>query len=195
MNKSISNQLIQKIFSLFLIFSLCLTIGQAYFEFQNTKVSIKNKLEDLGKTFGPALADGLFTLDKNVIDAILKGIQGNTIVIGVELFNELGEKIKKLGVGGSYRKDDKGEGTTSGNFEKTIKLNYGDDNKYIGKVIVFSQNSIIFEQLKYGYLLLIINIFLQIIVLLIIVLFSVKKLLAKPLEDLTEEIREIDIEN
>lgn len=195
LKNSISLQLINKIFKLYLLLAITMTLAQFYFEFIETQRSNRIKLKEIGQTFSGALSDGLFTMDDNVLDAVLKGIQGNSIVVGVELFNEKGNKVKKLGIGNEKQIKTKSDNLLSRTFMEQFELKLTPKGKKLGQVILYSQNLIIFEQLKYGFILMLLNAFLKTGILWLIIIFSIKKILSMPLDKLSEEVKVIDSDN
>lgn len=187
---SISAQLLNSIFRIYLFLAIIITAFQLKFEFDNLKIVVVNRLKAIEKTFAPALANASWQLDEEGVNWILKGIMSNNEIVGIKMKVHGTKLVRQLGLNKAI-----GDSFFDKLISYTMNLEATKDKRLIGKLTLFSTNRNIIEQLKYGFFLILINSLIKTILLWFIMVFYVRKILANPIEQLTDEIRDIREDN
>ena len=77
--------------------AMIITVTQLILEFEASRTDIKKEMEDVVKTFAPAIQSAVFDLDDELIETILTGINENAIVVGVNLEGDRNEDLLQVG--------------------------------------------------------------------------------------------------
>ncbi|KPA17169.1 membrane protein containing ATP-binding region, ATPase-like domain protein [Candidatus Magnetomorum sp. HK-1] len=209
---SIVTRLLKITFTIYFIVTLTVTTIHMGVEYYHTKNNVIKELKILKKTFEPGLEDTIWTLDLERLDSILKGMLEHPIIIGVKAIDE--EGLGRFGAAGTFidedgeyiQKDDKGNFKTIEAHQKFFASLFwhGFDLQHIndrgkeiklGKVIIYSSNSVVLEKVKLGYFFLIVNAIIKTIALWVFFLWVGRVHLAKPLYKFTSSINKLNWNN
>ena len=172
--------------------AMIITVTQLILEFEASRTDIKKEMEDVVKTFAPAIQSAVFDLDDELIETILTGINENAIVVGVNLEGDRNEDLLQVGKKNL-------EGRELGFFDKQFSIQmeilHPDEKILLGEVRLISDNSVIYNRLKVGILLIIINSFLKTAVLWVIMIYFLRKYLASPIDQFTQQLNILDFSN
>jgi len=197
-------------FTIYFIVTLTVTMIHMGVEYYHTKQNVIKELKILQKTFEPGLEDTIWTLDIERLDSILKGMLEHPVIIGVKVIDEEGQD--RFGAAGSFidknnlhnQIDDKGNLLIIESHNKFFSslfwhgfdlIHINDRGKKIklGKVIIYSSNTVVLEKVKLGYFFLIVNSIIKTIALWVFFLWVGRVQLAKPLFKLTSSIKQLDL--
>ncbi|MEO8804693.1 MAG: response regulator [Burkholderiaceae bacterium] len=162
-------------------------------------------------TFGPAISDAMWNYNAQVLRGIVAGIKEIPIVQGVKIDDERGALVHASGT----LQDEHGrrlhatpEGQLSpaerkdGLFDEVLSRQYPivhtDENgtqRLIGRWTVYSNQRVIANQVKYGFYLILVNAVLKTIALWFIFLYVVRRWLGRPLQQLSEFVGKLNIDN
>jgi signal transduction histidine kinase len=179
---SLAYQLLKVTFSFYLLITVTITVMHMYTVWIQAETYLEADLKKLGDSAQRGITLALWDLDYVSVDLIVEGLLELPIVIGVEIKDR---KIDKL-----YGK--------LGNIDKHYQMIHeeGPGVTYdIGDMTMYSSSGIVFDRVKNGYLLTVINAIIKTFALWIIVLLAGKKLITKPLVLLTEANKSVDLEN
>ena len=206
-HQSIATQLLKIIFGVYFLVTLMVTSTQLISEYIHVQNSISQEILVLQNTFGPGLADAIWTFNRKLLQSILNGMQQISIVKGVRIDNDKGEEIRAIGEiidgngmplivdkEGNRQKLDDSHNPLRQLFGYEFLIKYSDENgdsRVIGKAIVYSGVEVVVNRVKFGFSLVILNSFIKTIALWFIFLAVVHHFLGKPLNHLTSSIRQI----
>jgi len=207
LKNSISTQLLKVIFGLFLLITITVTVVQMLNEYDYTAELVQQQIEELKETFGPGIANALWTFNDVQLQSILEGMNNISIVEGIEIND--GSDIKGFGLvirhDGEYGRfnsegviqpldDNKSPLKVTGyKFPIEYKEQSG-EVKELGFATIYTSSTIIFSQVKHGFIMIIVGAIIKTIALWIIFLFFVRKLLGEPLLALTRQTQSISLD-
>ncbi len=191
--EKISSQLLRSIFGLYFLVAVLVTVIQISLELKNVKQNIIGQLISLEDSFGPALRTALWEQNDLAVTSIIKGVTKNEFVSGMDIFDEFGELLSHEGITKQTGKVSWIDQNFSHEFEIFYDKN-GKDMK-VGKTVIYSSNQIIITRIKYSLILIIINSFIKTAVLWLIMIYFINRLLEKPLDKLTKEVKSVEMDN
>jgi len=205
--KSLSTQLFKMIFGFFLLITATITIIQMVVDYQQTDKLVENQISELNTTFGPAIANALWTFDVSQLQSVLTGMDRISVVEGV-VIND-GKTISGIGKvilkNGAYAKfNDEGAALPIGEKSLFLKLSKHEfpvvykesniDEETLGSLTIYSSSEVVFDRVKNGFLLIVMGAILKTIALWIIFRYFVNKILEKPLQALTNQTKHISFD-
>ncbi|MDM8556600.1 ATP-binding protein [Desulfococcaceae bacterium HSG7] len=209
---SIAAKLFRIIFGIYITIAILVTCIQLGIEYYHVKNDVIEEVKSLQISFSSSLNEALWKFDEDQLNSLLKGIWENQVIIGVRIENhQKAGDIKTLGwvidFNGDYhiinKENKEFPKIMEGVFffeliEYEFPLKYVDKYKKehdIGKGIFYSSNQLVIHRIKYGFILIVINSVVKTIALWVIFLLVVRRLLIRPLADLTQNVARIDPEN
>ncbi|MDM8535380.1 ATP-binding protein [Desulfobacterales bacterium HSG17] len=209
--QSIAGQLLKIIFGLYFILAVIVTGIQLTAEYYHTKDSILKEIQKLPVTFGPGISASLWSYNDELLHSILMGMNEIHIVAGIKTRDGQGKDIISVGsapdANGNIIKFDKNGEPVLGNkkeigfsklFGHEFSIIYTDFDGIvheIGKGEIYSDTGVIIDRVKYGFYLILINSVIKTLGLWFIFLFFVRRLLGKPLEQLTGAVEQVSLAN
>lgn len=201
---SIAVQLIQAVFAVYCLIAVIVTGIHIAVEYRHTQKAIYNELAFNEKIFGLVLAQGLWDLDKQQIQGVLRGMLTVPTIVGVKV-EQQGAIVSAIGrvqsdsnqvieYSSTGELNDKSSEQAGNLFsvEFPIVYSYRDQRKSIGKATVYSDSGAVIDRISVGFIMLIINAIIKTIALWIIFIWLGKKLLVKPLTKLTDAIERVN---
>lgn len=187
---NLSRQLLQSILVIYLILTFIVTIVHLTVDYQYTKNNIQNELKQIAKTFHPALETALWELNDEQLYSIVDGMMNIPLIYGVQIkstsnkisMNKFGNNIDKIENLKYYHQ-----------FE--IHHDMNENNIYLANIIIYSHEAVIFERLKVGFLMIVLNAIIKTTVLVLLFIVAFRKYLEKPLQDLTNTIVKLRVED
>lgn len=206
---SIATHLLTVVFSIYFIVALTVTLIHMIAEYSQEKNKILNELTVYNSTFHKGLSKAIWNLDDEQIVALLTGINQNPIVIGVKIVGLDNEIIKAVG---TYvnQKNEIVENMSSAEltseqalffddlFSHDFTITYIDiENRPndIGRLVIYSSTSIIFKNVRLGFIFIIVNSVIKTLALWFIFLYVSQFLLSRPLAELNEATHTLDMGN
>jgi len=195
---SVAFQLLRIVFGLYLIVALALTAIQISIDYQFEKQAVIDELNKLPNTFGPGIENALWSYDKKAMESILRGLNEMSVVSGVKVIDVENIMFYEVGYTGTSKDETSNpnyfETYFSREFTITHERRAGKDTEIIGKTIIFSNNRIVFDRVKYGLLLIIVNSVVKSFALWLIFFYFLKKLLGRPLEALISGVEKTNLD-
>ena len=202
MNKDnfLARQLIKSILIPYFLVAIIVTFGQVYMEFKDIQKEVVKELLIVKDVFQKNLSYAYWSIDKEAIEYNLKGALTNPAITGIDIVDLNG--IKEYSI-----KDKKIDTDIDGFFfdkwlnhqiqhQFPLKLATVKDKnnkiKTFGWVHIYTANRVVYERIKYGFLLIIINSIIKTLLLWLIVYYFIKKIVAKPMEQTNEQIAKLN---
>ncbi|WP_321323059.1 diguanylate cyclase [Thiomicrorhabdus sp.] len=207
---SIALHLLVVIFGFYFIVTLLVTTIQLYKEYENTKKTFYQEIQLLPATFSQGISDSVWTYNEELLESILKGVYNIPIVVGVEVKSVDHKMNYKIGAvlddqarpvfydsqGKLSKPTETGLGSSS-LFGHTFPITYNGpafkEPQYLGQVTLYSNERLVFERVKYGFFLILINSVVKTFALWLIIFYFIKRYLGKPLNEFTDKIKNQDI--
>ena len=198
--KSIASRLFRIVFSIYFIITLCLTLAQMYTEYDHTKQEVLREIELLVSTIKPVLVQSIWDYDITRIKLIKNILSKQSTIDGVIITDEKGELLvndfQTLDTIKTRESVDiVSNQDHSGKNKFEFELFYPGKRKIIGNAVLYFSDDVVLQRVQYGYMLIIINSLLKTIALWAIFLIVSRYILAKPMAQLIDIIRQINLEN
>jgi signal transduction histidine kinase/CheY-like chemotaxis protein len=201
LKKSITSRLFRIVFSIYFFVTLCLTIFQMVTEYNHTKQEIYREIKLLVATIEPVLGKSIWDIDMTRAYSVIDIISKQSLVEKVHVADEKGNLIlsapnRSLALNQSDETNQQGiDHQENSNYFYNFEIFHPNIQTKIGMgTIYFSQDAVL-QRVKYGFILIIINSLLKTLALWVIFSMVSQKLLARPLGQLIELIRQINFDN
>lgn len=206
---SIAARLLIRVFQYYIFITIIVTLAHMMMDFSFTKDIIKKDLEVFHTSFEPGLSVALWNQEDEALHASLLAIYQVPQISGAKIIDDSGEFVTAVG---SIREDSGEifffdpntlviENTSSEKdaslFSYSKKIYHTEDGtKYhIGQLILYSSDSIVFSQVQYSYLFIVINSIIKTMALWAIVLWQSKPLIYEPLKKISEKLSTKNVHN
>lgn len=208
---SIAGRLFRIIFGSYIAFTLVVTSIQLVAEYRHTENRVNEEIQALRQTFGPGIADAMWRFQDGVLRGILVGMKELPILVGVKVEDESGRLVHAVGTvmdkdGHKMGADPASrlsgftayEGMFSKMYVQEFPAVYTDERgqqRKIGTWTVYSNQRVIVNQVQFGFFLIALSAIIKTVVLWFIFLFVVQRWLGTPLTQLSDFVRELNIDN
>lgn len=189
---SLSRRLLKIVLSIYFVFTLFTTGLHVFIEYTSAMDDVRSELLVTEQAFEDSLASSLWILDIYQLDITAKGMTKLPLVSGIEVQDENGKIVLQLGDIDFTSKMDE-----DGIFwhEFPLMVLFDDERRRVGHVRLFSSQKIVFNRIKLGIVILIINAMVKSLVLILLIAIVFNRLLTKPLERLAIDASNIDLNN
>jgi len=195
--QSIALHLLTTIFGFYFFVAVVVTVVQLYKEYEDTKAKFFNEIQTLPATFNRGIVDSVWTYNKELLQSILLGMHNLPILVGIKVesidhkmdlqigavLNEKNEITYYDSSGKVTEQKEFGFGTDT-LFKHVFPIDYQgiafDHKVPLGQVTLYSNNQLVFDRVKYGFILILINSIIKTIALWFIIYYSIKKYLGQP---------------
>ncbi len=205
---SISRKLLTRVLSFYFILTVSVTGIQIVAEYLNTKNHINSELLTLEKTISGSLTRAVWELNTQQAIDISEGLVAIPMIKGITVTDEANNVITQLGEVISPEKlkidsdDLQGESKgissiTEGLFGHSFPLifEFSGRTTSVGRVTLLSSNAVIFSRIEVGIYFLIGNAIVKTAFLVFLFTLAFNTLLTTPLNELTEQIRQVDLDD
>lgn len=208
---SIAVRLFKIIFGCYFVVTVIVTCVQLGLTYRDTEQRLIEEIGAMQHTFGPGIANALWGVDPDALLSILTGMRELPNVVGVKVADTDGKIVRAAGtveddIGRKFRADAAGnlaplgsaEGMFTGMIGQTFPVVYTDDERHqkvIGQWTVYSNQQFVVNQVKYGFLLILINSLVKTLALWFIFLFAVQRWLGRPLQQLSTFVGRLNVDN
>lgn len=187
---NLSKQLLRSILVIYLFLTFIVTIIHLCVDYQYTKNNIKNELEQTAKTFQPALQTALWELNDEQLKSLVDGMLNIPLIYGVQIKNSSNEiMIERIQKNINKLKD------LEYNYHFTIHHQLDGNSIYLADVTIYSHADVIFERLKVGFLMILLSAVVKTAILVLLFILTFRKYLEQPLQDLTNTIVKLRVED
>jgi signal transduction histidine kinase len=196
----LSKKLLTRVLSVYFVLTLIVTFGQILTEYLNAKNHIQSELQTLKNTFSISLTRAIWELNNPQAVSIAEGLMELPIVEGVQIRDENGETIADKGITVEQPLEMYSSGVMQdhpgGTFGYSFPLifEFSGRTSLVGDVTLYSSSSIIFGRIEVGVFFLIGNAIIKTAFLVFLFLNAFRQMLTDPLEELTQQISEFDVD-
>ncbi|WDE04087.1 sensor histidine kinase [Thalassomonas viridans] len=206
---SISRKLLARVLSFYFVLTFIVTCGQIVAEYFNTKSHINSELLTLEKTFSGSLTRAVWELNTQQAIDISDGLVAIPMIKGITVTDENNQIIAQLGEtahNASFEFDSEDGGQSEyrnlnslseGLFGHTFPLifEFSGRTTRVGTVTLLSSNEVIFNRIEVGIYFLIGNAIVKTAALVFLFSLAFSQLLTNPLNELTEQIKQLDLDD
>ncbi len=206
---SISRKLLTRVLSFYFILTFIVTCVQIGAEYFNTKSHIISELLTLEKTFSGSLTRAVWELNTQQALDIADGLVAIPMIKGITVSDENDQIIAQLGEIGDIESyvyqstngtqlsalniDSTGEGLFGHTFP--LIFEFSGRTTRVGTVTLLSSNQVIFNRIEVGIYFLIGNAMVKTAALIFLFSLAFNQLLTGPLNKLTEQINQFDLDD
>lgn len=206
---SISRKLLTRVLSVYFILTVSVTGIQIVAEYFNTKNHINSELITLEKAISGSLTRAVWEFNTQQTIDISEGLVAIPMIKGITVTDEsnniiaqLGEVIspEKLKLDNNNTSNGKAQGISSlteGLFGHSFPLifEFSGRTTSVGRVTMLSSNAVIFNRIEVGIYFLIGNAIVKTAFLIFLFTLAFNKLLTAPLQELTDQINQVDLDD
>lgn len=204
---SISRKLLTRVLSFYFVLTFLVTCVQIGAEYINTKSHINSELLTLEKTFSSSLTRAVWELNTQQAIDIAEGLVAIPMIKGIKVTDENNQIITQLGENrtqdGDIKLDNKEKSyfnissLSEGLFGYSFPLifEFSGRTTKVGTVTLLSSNQVIFDRIEIGIYFLIGNAMVKTAALVFLFSIAFSQLLTNPLNELTEQINQFDIDD
>lgn len=189
---SISRRLLRTVLSIYFILTLVVTSAHIVSEYYSAKGAVHTMLVASGETFNDILAADMWNYNYIQLGITAESMMRLPFITGIEV--TVSEEAKPMF--SNYKAQDGKVGDES-LFWHEFELSYLDFETLhqIGKVRIYSDTSVVLNQIESGVYTLIINAIIKTIALVVLITVIFNRLLTRPLEKLAHHAESIDTDN
>jgi PAS domain S-box-containing protein len=213
---SIATRLMRIVFGIYIVIAIAVTLFHMRTEYQYQKNSISRDLENIQKTFEHVLAVDIWHMDHESMRSTLAGMLEIPVIVGVRIQGVDGkdlaiggiisrhgeavnfdQQVNLLGLSRDVISNQNNESHKFDVFEHTFPIIYSHNEKseQLGKAIIYSSTSVVFQRVKVSFVLLILNAIIKTGALWVIFIICSNILLRRPLSLFIAAAQNITPEN
>ena len=189
---SISTRLLRSVLSIYFVLTLSVTAAHITIEYYSAKGDVHNVLVASGMTFHDILAADMWNYNYEQLSITAESMMRLPFITGIEVSIPEEATIRFPNDGASQERF-----STDAFFWHEFELTYMENKilNHIGKVRIYSDTSVVLDQIDSGIYTLIINAIIKTIALVLLVTVVFRRLLTQPLGKLAQHAESIDTEN
>ncbi|MFZ6745093.1 response regulator [Undibacterium sp. JH2W] len=157
--QTLSRRLLYTMLPWYLLIAISMTVAQLLIQYVSVSRDIDSDLASLGRTIAPHVSNAVWELDHPQLDSIVQSARQNAIVTGVQVENATGEML--LEMGSVPPATQQSTGLFSRQIKRTvIPLFYHTprgDSRLLGQLKMYSGHDVIWDRVKYGFLIVLLN--------------------------------------
>ena len=194
LRNSIAVKLLRVVFSLYLCITILMTLMQMFNEYLLEENEVKHVLQRTQLIFEANLMDALWNFNVEQLNANEKGIMQVPVIVGVQVFDVVENKFV---IQTGLVLNPHGEITQKFHAYLhllTHKFSLIKNKKKIGEVILYSSNQVVFDKVKYNFLVIIISAVIKTILLWILFLWAFNRYLTQQLDVFCHTMEKVNID-
>ncbi|WP_100656162.1 sensor histidine kinase [Alteromonas flava] len=198
---SLSRKLLTRVFSVYFVLTLVVTVTQIIAEYASTKGQIEDELQTLRSTFSDSLTRAIWELNNPQAISIAQGLMELPIIEGVHIRDESGTYVVELGrtapqiaaaIGLEGLRNHQG-GLFSYSFP--LVFEFSGRQSQVGDVALYSSFEIVLDRIEVGIFFLVGNAMVKTAFLIFLFVTAFRKMLSVPLNSVTEQMQNFDQNN
>ena len=201
---SISRKLLTRVLSVYFVLTVSVTGVQIIAEYFNTKSHINSELLTLQKTISGSLTRAVWELNTQQAIDISEGLIAIPMIKGITVTDEANNTITQLGEvlsvplqtsQDTFSEQQSISSLAKGLFGHSFPLifEFSGRTTTVGTVTLLSSNDVIFSRIEVGIYFLIGNAIVKTTFLVFLFLLAFTKLLTEPLQELTDQMKQLDL--
>lgn len=202
--KRLAVHLLNIVFSIYLVITALITITQMISEYQRVQHQIKNTLVITEAIFADSLSTAAWTFDSVQLSANLDGILKMPAIVGIKIDNmdkppdwQQPFPIRLGSILDDQQRIISLNKTQNQPYLQLIahRFSLKKDNALLGEITLYSSNVVIFNNIKYNFLLIVIGAVVKTIVLWLLFIWAFHRFLGKKLAVFCQTMDDVDIDN
>ncbi|MCJ8337531.1 MAG: ATP-binding protein [Pseudomonadales bacterium] len=202
LTQSIGVELLKKIFGVYCIAAIFITLFQGWLEYSQTRNRVVQYMIEHQPLVEDGLANALWHLDQPLMDSLIKGILSQSTIIGVSVYNDKGEILAQGGntkIASSTRPmlTKSAEEIDSDRYRHQFSL--FDPNKLttgaIGQAVFYTGNDVVIEEVKPTLISLLTAAVVKTLILWSVFIYFGQILLSRPLNQLMALVRKLPMDS
>ena len=193
-SRSLAARLLRVIFGCYFVVALLVTAGQMIAEYQNAHRRLDADIVAMQRTFGPGLADALWSYDSAVLAGILRGISEMPVVTGVEVRDEHGHVVDSA----ADRSRASAAPFFDHPFDRSFDLVHHDETgraHAVGRWVVRSNDAIAFDAVQATLTVIMVNSLVKSVTLWAIFFVVIRRMVGRPLAEIGALLADLDAGN
>ncbi len=201
--KSISSSLLTRVLSVYFVLTLIVTAVQIAAEYFDTKRILIAELQNQQRTFNGSLTRSLWEFNSDQIDSIADGLISIPAIAGVLIRDDAGNILVQLGE--TSEMSDLPNETSEGvllperngifGYHSSLIFEFSGHSTKVGDVSLFSTRDIAIDRIKVSLGFIIGNALIKSTFLIILFTVAFNRMLSRPLNDLTQQIKSFRLDN
>ncbi len=201
--KSISSSLLTRVLSVYFVLTFIVTAVQIGAEYFDTKRILIAELQNQQRTFNGSLTRSLWEFNSDQIDSIADGLIGIPAIAGVLIRDDAGNILVQLGETSEI--SDLPEEASEGillperngifGYHNSLIFEFSGHSTKVGDVSLFSTRDIAIDRIKVSLGFIIGNALIKSTFLIILFTVAFSRMLSRPLNDLTQQIKSFRLDN
>ncbi len=191
--KSLTGRMFKIVFSWYLVLAIIVTSLQLFLEFKSINNTVGRDLSALTESFGPSMAEALWSFNRPLISSMVNGISQSPIVTGILI--DAGQNKLAIAAGKIPQEGARDDFWFIPAFQQiAIQLDYrgSKGTERIGKLTIYSDREIAFNRVKESFILIVVNSLIKTVGLWLIFYLVISKCLSRPLANLEKIIAQIE---
>lgn len=207
----ISVSLLRRIFFCYFLVAIAMTCFHLVMEYRATESRVRESLGWIAKSFNDTLSHAMWNYDEKSTEATLRGMLKMAGVAGIKipsyqsglssaigLVEDQGQVMERYEV--NQKEVEKGEGLTSMSSFELISHEFeiwyitGERKEFLGVGVIYSSVHEILAEVKTSFFIILINALVKTAALWLIMIYFIRKLVAKPLKTLISNAERLDPE-
>ncbi|MFC1706033.1 hypothetical protein ACFL59_04315 [Planctomycetota bacterium] len=220
--KPLANKLLKIVLTIYFIVVVLVNLAFMGHQYITARNDVVANLESSERIFGEGLSEALWSLHKGATTAIVRGMLEHPLIVGVRVVDDMAEEMSAGGLildaagkpvfralqggeepqdhqrGARPTPDEPRARSASQLFSHSFPVTYVSEDgteTVVGRVTVHSSTSFVFDRVKGGYYLLVLNALVVALALAITLLWASRKFLGRPLSALTNALAELNMDN
>ena len=198
--KSLGLRLLKIVFSIYLFITAAITILQMTNEYLLEEDYIKKSLASSQAMSQEVLTTCIWNFDQEALNAIVNGILKQPFIVGIEIINPENETLVRKGrVLNTQNKSVILHGKVEEElayeklFPHSFSVFYHKD--IIANVVLYSSSMVVFNKVKYNFLVIIINSIIKTVILWLLFLWAFDRFVTKQMDLFCRAMEKVDIDN
>ena len=196
--KSISQTLLRRVLSVYFVITFVVTCAHVLGEYNNTKRALATELQNQHNTFSASLTRSLWEFNSQQINALAEGLVSMPSVSGLIIRDDRGRVITELGItlpaSALPATPDMPlslpEQSGVFGYYSPLAFEFAGQNTVVGDVTLFSNRDVAISRLKVSLLFLMGNAIIKTTFLLLLFTLAFHRMLSRPLQELTAQLRD-----
>jgi two-component system, sensor histidine kinase and response regulator len=159
LTQTLARRLLYTLLPWYLLLALCVTSIQLAMEYYTVSSDVAADLASLGRTVEPGVTEAVWELDNMRLASVARGIRQNAIVTGLQITDEKGQTIVADGKVPAAPLREAGIFRIRDRQETVPLLHQSRDGKPqpIGLMVLHSSDEVVWQRMKYGFFLVLVN--------------------------------------
>jgi two-component system, sensor histidine kinase and response regulator len=159
LTQTLARRLLYTLLPWYLLLAFCVTSIQLAMEYYTVSSDVAADLASLGRTVEPGVTEAVWELDNTRLASVARGIRQNAIVTGLQIADEKGQTIVADGNLPAAPSSEAGIFRIRDRQETIPLLHQSRDGKPqpIGSMVLHSSDKVVWQRMKYGFFLVLVN--------------------------------------